>query len=416
MSDTTESKQSTIKEILTYCGISSTSLAIFTHLLHQLQVNRLYSIKSCIKYDNINELINNISLLPTNTTQYITISGILTTSNPITSTYHTTNNIIELLYRQVKDIHTYIKFFPLSRIPINEYKQIDIHPPTVCSTQLIQSHSPVQITTHHTTSWSNSSKSLIQQSYINLSKYILRHAEHIWVNNTLHTIGTQTIQHNSSTNDILSQLNQGRLHKSTTSIEYGIHNNSEITLIGHVKYDTQTKQLHVLHSNELSDTNNTKPTILTDQSYESFIHNETQHTHELNVVKYTLIGCSIISFTILFSKLAYELYEKTQTLQRMLQLKQQRDQRQHVLKQLKRNNNNNNNNNNELLSVDDTSDNEQTDINLCVVCANNVANCVFIDCFHQCCCSECSEQLMKRSMKCPICRCKISKYRIPIIV
>jgi hypothetical protein len=162
---------------------------------------------------------------------------------------------------------------------------------------------------------------------------------------------------------------------------------------------------------QYGESNCEQPTIITDKSYELLLHDEQQSIIAINYIKYIFIGISVVSFSALIGKYAYELYYKTKQLEQMLRLKDERDARNAALQQRKKQRKQQNN-----AVVESDCDIDDSEINLCVICTVNKANCVFVECFHQCCCVDCSEQLMKRGYRCPICRSAISRYRIPIIV
>lgn len=394
-----DSPPSTFTELCRSLCFGSSIMSIIFYYLHKLQLSRYQLLSSANVYHSIDTLYNAL-IRSNNTAQYITLTGNICSTQPIYSWYHTSTVPLQLIYRQIKQITTYIKFIPLLRIPGGQYKDIKLLPATTVDSQLLPTNQYHHNTINNTNIVSNTYKSYISNNNrhisIDIPKLTLLRSEHMFTAdlNTQQLIGTHTEYKLQSYQNILYDIyHYGRLLKHIKSDEYGIMNGTQLTVVGQCKLSDDQKSITILPPGE--SIGPPQLTILTDKSYHKLLSDESKYTDELDRVKYFWYILNIASITTygIYKYIQYR--HKQYTLQRITQLQQEREQRR-----LAQNNTNNNN----------------MIINECVVCTVNPGNCVFLDCFHQCCCIECSEQLIARRYSCPVCRAKIIKYRVPIVV
>lgn len=424
---------STIQEFCRIIGISSLLSSLLSYILSIQYNTRVQSLKSAVQFDNIHDLYNTLIHNKSNKSLYISISGLAHSNNPIQSTYHNSNESIRsLLWSKIITLYTYTKLIPFTTLSLNDYNVYHISQPKATDIELVthNNNNTTTATTHRRSLLHShdSTTTPTLPSFI-IPRYVMLTAQHIWstFNNTLSKIGTYTKPATLSHTDVLHDIRQGKLLKSTTYTEYGIHNDTPITVIGHVKYNHNNNTMTMLTTKDINDidnNNNDQPTIITDKSYSELVKTESYYLRSLKNITYIMFMISIFSCAIDIGLLIRNYQRKNNELSRIIQLKLERDARIATLRQNKNkhkhkhNNSNNNNVNNNNTSNTSVSDSDSDiDDNLCIICTVNPANCVLLDCFHQCTCQHCSDQLLRRGFnRCPICRAPIIKYRIPIIV
>lgn len=357
----------------------SASAVIGTYCRYMIQSQRADGIASATQDVSAHALYTLIN--DPQQSLYVALRGRLHTDTPIPSTY--ARPPVKLVYQdgQRADVYDYALFGSVLVDLVRVFTR-----PVVRTVQAISSRLITDAPTHN-------GQYVTDRYRLHVSQQCLLTAEH---RDTTQLIAQHTDPPTQTVGEFLLNFLFGRLLLYRRTKEYGIPNDTYVTVIGRVRAAAgQEKQLEIVDTASID---HRQPTIISRQSYSDIVAAEQAHARAWKRAATFCSAVLAVSTTVWLSTLSYKLYHKRRTLLRMQQLQAERLAR---VQQMPSN------------GAKTTSDDIQ---GICVICYDRKSDCVFVDCFHQCCCLQCAEQLMKYNDKCPMCQRQIQQYRVPLIV
>lgn len=195
-------------------------------------------------------------------------------------------------------------------------------------------------------------------------------------------------------NDLLNQIKlQGRVVEAAQHIESGIEVGSRVTLLGPVALK-KNGELRMVG----------QPSVVSRRSPYELIEDAKRSSKTYRTLFYTCTGIAVACFGYLGYLYFRKIINRRAEIQRLRNLRERRraERKKGFAVDGK-----------EAANGPSCTDGKSTDYDeedekrLCVVCQENPANAVIMDCGHLYTCTECTQKLNPRI--CPICRCQIKK-------
>lgn len=208
-------------------------------------------------------------------------------------------------------------------------------------------------------------------------------------------------EQNYTYGQVMKAFEHGEFTKGVRHVETALLEGRHVTAVGHITRDGNSQ--NVVLGNNIVDPSNNKPFILSDKPFSELRHEYEANTEKWKIAAYTLGG--IAGICVLYSMFNKAWRVWSDHVEDRNLLKQQERQRKaarkrRVHKSRSRIRHEDIESDDEKIFFDEEGEQSENNPSACVICLENRADAVMLDCGHMYTCMQCGTKLRR----CPICR------------